>query len=494
MNRRFASFQASPKIASHGRRSAALHALRALLLLVSIAAAIATTTTAGTLNGTVKNGTTGQVAAGADVILIQLQGGMQPVANTKTDAQGQFHFDNPQLGTGPMLVRVVYKGVNYHEPITPGKMTATIEVFEPTNDPKSFSIANHAIILQPNGADLMVGEEYMITNKTQPPLAFYRADGSFDFTLPDGADFNQASAWGSSGMPVVQGTIDKGKNKMAIAFPFRPGESGVRLSYKVPYGGNHATLHNVSPYSSERLIIAAPPTVQISGAGITAAGQDQGFNVYTRDNIAANAPVAISVSGTAPMPSASQGGGGPAGASNAAGGGDDSQNPSVNSRADAASADAPSATATTVPARLDSLKWILTGGFVSIFILGFAYLWLRPQPATVPGGAWTTEADVPTPRPAKKSAARSAQQSATYASIAAATVPAAARATSPSEPSRGAAETIADVDNQVQGSLDDLKNNIFRLELRRQAGTIGEEDYARERARVEKALRDLVQG
>jgi hypothetical protein len=365
MNRRFAVIALRLKIA----RRSTVPTLVALLLLAIAAAAL--TATAGTLNGTVKNGTTGQVAAGADVILIQLQGGMQPVANTKTDAQGQFHFDNPQLGTGPMLVRVVYKGVNYHEPITPGKMSATIEVFEPTSDPKSFSIANHAIILQPNGADLMVGEEYMIANKTQPPLAFYRADGSFDFTLPDGADFNQASAWGSSGMPVVQGTIDKGKNKMAIAFPFRPGESGVRLSYKVPYAGNHVTLHNLSPYSSERLIIAAPPTVQISGAGITAAGQDQGFNVYMRDNIAANAPVEISVSGTAPMPSASQqGGGGPAGSSGAgASGGDDSQNPSVNSRADAAAADAPSASATTIPARLDSLKWILTGGFVAIFIL-----------------------------------------------------------------------------------------------------------------------------
>jgi len=479
MNRRFARSHTNSRIT---RRCSS--AVLAIMLLV-IAAAVATTATAGTLNGTVKNGTTGQLAAGADVILIQLQGGMQPVANTKTDAQGRFHFDNPQLGTGPMLVRVVYKGVNYHEPITPGKMTADIEVFEPTNDPKSFNVANHAIILQPNGADLMVGEEYMIANKTQPPLAFYRADGSFDFTLPDGADFNQASAWGSSGMPVVQGTIDKGKNKMAIAFPFRPGESGVRLSYKVPYAGNHITLHNVSPYSSERLIIAAPPSVQVSGTGITAAGQDQGFNVYMRDNVAANAPVEISVSGTAPMPSASQGGGGgPAGGSSVVSGGDNSQNPSVNSRADTGSGDAASASATTIPARLDSLKWILTGGFVSIFILGFAYLWLRPQTAAAPEGAWTTEADVPAPRPVNKSAARSAQAATTYAS---------SPATAP-ESSRSAAETIADVDNQVQGSLDDLKNNIFRLELRRQAGTISDEDYTRERARVEKALRELVRG
>jgi hypothetical protein len=42
--------------------------------------------------------------------------------------------------------------------------------------------------------------------------------------------------------------------------------------------------------------------------------------------------------------------------------------------------------------------------------------------------------------------------------------------------------------------LDALKETIFRLELRRQAGTITEEEYAQERARTEKMLRDLVRG
>ncbi len=449
------------------------------LLAFAAAAVFVQSAFAGTLDGTVKNGTNGRLAVGADVILIQLQGGMQPVANTKTDAQGHYHFDNPQLGTGPMLVRVVYKGVNYHEPITPGKTTADVEVFEPTDKPDAFSVANHAIILQPNGSDLMVGEEYMIANKTQPPVAFYREDGSFNFTLPDGADFDQAAAWGASGMPVRQGTIDKGKNKMAIAFPFRPGESGVRLSYKMPYAGNHLMLRNVSPYATERLIIAAPPTVQISGSGISPAGQDQGFNVYMRDNVAANAPIDVSVSGTAPMPASNQGG-------SAAGAGvspDDSQNPSVNSRAsDAGGAEAQSVSATTVPARLDGLKWILTGGFASLFFLGFAYLWLRPRPVVASNGTDVAEADAAKPRSAKGTAARASsappRQDATASSI----VP------------PKAAETSAAIDNEVRGSLDELKDSIFRLELRRQAGTISEEDYARERERVERTLRGFVRG
>ena len=43
-------------------------------------------------------------------------------------------------------------------------------------------------------------------------------------------------------------------------------------------------------------------------------------------------------------------------------------------------------------------------------------------------------------------------------------------------------------------NLEELKDTLFRLELRRQAGTITDEDYARERARIEASLRDLVRG
>jgi hypothetical protein len=53
---------------------------------------------------------------------------------------------------------------------------------------------------------------------------------------------------------------------------------------------------------------------------------------------------------------------------------------------------------------------------------------------------------------------------------------------------------LADVDAAVGTSLDALKDTLFRLELRRQAGTITEAEYNQERARAEKVLRDLVRG
>jgi hypothetical protein len=56
------------------------------------------------------------------------------------------------------------------------------------------------------------------------------------------------------------------------------------------------------------------------------------------------------------------------------------------------------------------------------------------------------------------------------------------------------AASMADVDVAVGNSLDALKERIFRLELRHQAGTISQDEYTTERAKVEQLLRKLVRG
>ncbi len=410
---------------------------------------------AGTVTGTVTNGTMGKPAAGVDVILIQLQGTMKPIASTKTDSEGRYSFDNPALGTGPMLIRAVYRGVNYHEPATPGKTTVDVQVFEPTDKASAFSVTAHAIILQPSGSNLVVGEEYNISNKTQPPVAYYRPGGSFSFALPDGAQLTDVSVVGTSGMPVVQTPVDEGNNKQAIDFPFRPGDSVVRISYHLPYPADQANLRFMSYYSADRLAVFAPPSVHFTGAGFAPGGEAQGFSVYMREAVAAKTPISVSVSGTAPPPAPDNGGS--TNATNA----DDSQNPSVNSHADSGE-ETPAASITTFPARLDSLKWILVGGFAALFALGLIYVLRQPEAAVV--GAPNDMAAPPLPNAA---------------------APPAAAAT---------AKSSSNVDLEVRSSLDQLKDTLFRLELRREAGTIAEDDYVRERDRVQKTLRDLVKG
>ena len=433
---------------------------------------LASTASAGTVTGTVRNGTTGQPASGAQVILIQLQGGMQPVANTKTDSSGHYLFDYPVLGQQPMLIRVVYRGVLFHQPVPPGTSTADVEVFDPTTSSSAVGVSVRAVFLQPSTSSISVGEEYTLDNKSQPPEAFYRDDGTFAYSIPEGAQLHDVSAQGPAGMPVIQSPIDKGHGLSAIAFAFRPGESSVRVSYDVPYNGSQKVLQLTSPYAVGRMAILAQPPVQISSDGFSPAGTDQGFNVYIRDNVPAKAPVSVTISGVAPpLPAQTNVGGQSSGADNTAA--DNSQNPSVNSRLDQSGAESPTATATTMPARLDSLKWILVAGFAAIFALGFAFLWRRPQFA---GEAAASALEV-APPPSKKNSVRATRSS-----------------RSASEPPAPPATTAATLERSVELSLDQLKDSLFRLELRHQAGTIPDADYTRERQHIENHLRDLLRG
>jgi hypothetical protein len=402
-----------------------------------------------TVHGTVKNGTTGKPAGGIEVILIQLQGGMQPVLNSKTDAQGQFTFDYPSIGSQPMLVRAVYRGINFHQPLPPGRTDLEVEVFEPSRDLKTITVGTHFVIFQPNGTTLEVGEEYAIKNESQPPEAYFRPDGNFDIALPDGANLKQIAAQGPSGMPVVQAPIDRGKNKYSVAYAFRPGENGVRFSYELPYTGNSASVKLPTVYPGARLVVVAPPSVQITAEGLQPGGQEQGMSVYSRDGLAASSALTVRVSGTAPPPSnnASDTDAGP-------------QN-----RDEQQGSGPASAVVTAVPGRLDVLKWPIVGGFLGLFAL-LAVLLARRPVVSVAGGAPDSEDMANSPAKLFKKPASASPRSA----------------------------NLAQVDAAVGSSLDALKDTLFRLELRRQAGTISDEEYNQQRASAEKVLRDLVRG
>ena len=422
------------------------HIFVVLLLLVA-----ATAAHAGTVSGVVRNGTdSNKPAAGVDVLLIGLRGGMQTVASTKTDAEGRYHFDSTAIGAAPMMIRAVYRGMNFHQPITPGAPTVDVTVYELTTNPQALQITMRILVFQPNREKLQVGEEYSIQNNSNPPVAYYKQDGNFEFTIPQGAQIEQVSTVGPSGMPVTQGTIDKGKGRYAIAYVFQPGQNGVRLSYTVPYTGNQASLREASSYDAQRVLLVIPPTMQILSPGFNAAGMEQGFNVFSKESVKAGTGFDVSISGTAPPQSE-------------ASGAPDQTN---------GSGSGPGPTVEIAPARLDGEKWILLGGLAAIFAVGVGLLLRRPAPA-VPSALVPAS---PSSGPRERKAQRAAQAQSKTKSAA---MPA----------------TLAEkVDQEVDTNLNLLKDTLLRIELRRQAGTISEEEYARERGRAEQMLRDLVQG
>ena len=437
-------------------------ALATFVFLPSLASAAIT--------GTVHNGTTNSVGANVDVVLIALQSDMQTVANTKTDTQGHFSLNYTPAGAMPMLVRAVYKGVNFHAMLPPGQSTANVEIYEPETAADGIQFTGRLIVFQPQGNSLIVGEVYEIQNQSSPPKAFFKTDGNFEFSVPDGAQISDVSASGPERMPVTQGTMPRGANKFAIAYPFRPGENAVRMSYQLSYPGNRATIKIPSAYSVARAVIFVPPTVTLTADGFQAAGSEQGMTVYTRDNLLAGTDFTVSLSGTAPPPSDTQ------------------QDPNAAQSGSANGRDT-GAPIATVPPRLDQLKWILLAGFGTFFILGAVYLWRRPVPATANGSAQSAATFIPAkPARSKRNSSldltsRSADASPSHA------------ATAPSDSAPDApVATLADFDRGTSTSLDELKDMLFKLELRHQAGTISEDEYAAQRARAEKILRDLVRG
>ncbi len=427
----------------------------ALLLLVSAAAQ------AGTVTGVVHNGTnSNKIAPGVDVLLIQLQGGMSVVANTKTDADGRYHFDNPGIGQGPMLIRVVYRGVFFHQPLTPGTSTVDVTIYEPTTNPSAIQVPLRLLVFQPNGDKLMVGEEYSITNNSNPPAAYFKQDGNFEFTIPQGGEIDQVSTFGPSGMPVRQGTIDKGKGRYAISYAFQPGQNGVRISYTIPYAGNHAQIRESSTYDAQRVLLVIPPTMQVASPGFNAAGTEQGYNVFSKESMKTGVGFDVTVSGTAPPPADAS-----------------ASSPSQDQVNGRDSTSSPDTTVETAPARIGDEKWILLGGLAAIFAVGVGLLLRKPVPEI---------AGTPAPQPTPKS--RKAQRAAQSRAAQAKSAP---EKPTPVPPLPPPVETVR---QEVNSNLDSLKDTLLRLELRRQAGTITDAEYALERGRAEQLLRDLVQG
>jgi hypothetical protein len=339
-----------------------------------------------------------------------------------------------------------------------------VEVFEPSRDPKTINVDTHFVVFRPTGATLIVGEEYALKNTSQPPQAYYSDSGNFEFALPDDASLKEVAAQGPSGMPVVQLPMDRGKNKYSISYAFRPGENGVRYSYELPYDGNTASIKLPTVYPNARLVVVAAPSVQIAGDGLQAGGQAQGMNIYDHPALAANSFLTVNVSGTAPAEAQ-----------------ETQSDPAAQGReAQQGSGDSSGVTIQAIPGRLDDLKIpiivILIVGFA-----GFGFLLSRKPVLAVAGGA--PESDGHTganggAKPGPRMKSPNAAASATAATLA----------------SPAASQQMAQVDAEVGSSLDALKDTLFRLELRRQAGTISEEDYAKERAKAEKILRDLVRG
>jgi hypothetical protein len=164
---------------------------------------------------------------------------MQEVARSKTDAQGKFSFSFESNGT-PHMVRVTHDGVNYFPqsgPVGPNVSTADITVYDVAkNLPVSTGVS--VMRLQSDTGALQVMQLLAVKNDSAPPRTLNN-DRGYAFSLPEGAQIDEAVAQAPNGMPVSSMPVpdDKQKGIYYFAFPLRPGDTRFQIAYHLPYSG-----------------------------------------------------------------------------------------------------------------------------------------------------------------------------------------------------------------------------------------------------------------
>jgi hypothetical protein len=279
--------------------------------LAAVLAAVLATPIYAAIDGTVINATTGKPAAGIAVSLIQPgENGMQPLADTKSDAHGKFSFSQDIKG-GPAFVQATFQGTPYMKMLTPGTPTTGVEVpvFESTTKDVA-KVQQHMILLQPGADAINVSET--ILYQGDPKLTYNNGDaGTIRFYVPPEAKDDVKATIGfdmpgGNSIP-IQRQVDKSKtpNVYKIDYPIKPGETRVDITYSLPasplaYAGK--ILHKEG---KTRLVV--PNGVEAKGDSIVAVGREPQTQATVYDVNAPNFKVELTGTGALQAPQAESG-------------------------------------------------------------------------------------------------------------------------------------------------------------------------------------------
>jgi len=233
-------------------------------LLTAILSLALASAAAQTLTGTVTNGTTNKPAAGDEVILINLANGMDVAANTKTDGKGKFSFKLTGEA-GPHLIRAVHQGVTYHQMAPPGVNSADVQVYDVATKVTGLSVTADVIRFQADSGT-MQGVRLFVVNNASTPAKTQMNDHNYEFYLPPGAKVEQLQARAPNGQPISAEAVPQAeKNRYAIAFPLRPGETQFQVEFTLPYSGE-IKIDPKPLYPAEHLVVVLPKTMQFKAA------------------------------------------------------------------------------------------------------------------------------------------------------------------------------------------------------------------------------------
>lgn len=434
--------------------------------VVSVAVSIlmlASIVTAQTLTGTVKNSTTGKVAAGDEIVLFKLGQGMQEAGRTQTDAEGRFTFKLDEAQT-PHLIRAIHQGVTYHRVAPPGTTSVAIAVYDAAEKVNGIGVVADILRVETSHGQIVVIRDFGVKNASNPPRT-QTNDRNLEFYIPEGAQIsdNSGTAITENGAPLKSAPVPEAeKNRYAFNFPLRPGLTRFEVSYQIPYSGN-ANLDPRSIYPLENFMVMVPKTMRFKAApGSTGFKAIQFPNapdatVQIASNIAAGQELAFSLSGEGMLAAARQ-----------------SADQSARQSDKASNAAAPSANSTTrpggglgaptdAPDPLQKYRWWILAGCAGTLIIVAAWI------------AWRQQSRQRTPVSSMRRVplTPSRQEPDDY------------RPAEASGLTAGRAYGTAGTGSML---MDGIKEQFFQVEVERKQGQISQAEYLKAKAGLEETL------
>jgi hypothetical protein len=427
-------------------------------LLAALFALALASSAAQTLTGTVTNGTTGKPATGDEVILINLANGMDVAGSTKADSNGKFSFK--ATVPGPHLIRAVHQGVTYHQMAPPGVNSADVQVYDVATKVTGLSVTADVMRFQADSGT-MQGIRLFVVNNASSPAVTQMNDHNFEFYLPARAKVEQLQARAPNGQPIPAEAVPQAeKNRYAIQFPLRPGETQFQVEFTLPYSGE-IKIDPKPLYPAAHLVIVLPKTMQFKAANPPSfqSMQDpsQGdSNVEVAQQTKPGQPLAFTLKGNGVITES------PGETASGAAQQQNQQQPQGRDNRPGGGLGAP----IDAPDALQKYRWPILGGFAVLLAIG-GWVVTKRQPGTLVA-----------PTSALKPGAVSSDRSA------------AVNPTSPTAPTATAPATSAISTPVAKPSvlLEALKEELFQLEVEKKQGKITPADYEKAKAALDQTL------
>ena len=313
-----------------------------------------------------------------------------------------------------------------------------------TNGLADVSVTADVMRFQAGGDELQGTRLFVVNNASNPPHTQMNGK-NFEFFLPDGAQIDQGMAMTAGGTPIKSTPVGgKEKNQYRFVFPLRPGETQFQVAFHLKYAGQ-LDIDPRELYGAQHFVVMVPATMQFTAApGTTfqsmADPRQPDALVRVVSNTSAGQPLSFRISGTGTLNEP----------------GDDSlgtphpiQDESAatgSSASDLDSSKEPNAP-TGVSGSLKTYRWYLLSGLALLLAAGTIYTKTRQRAMLDP--------DSNGPRSAASASATAASSRSTVL-------------------------------------LEELKNEMFRLEVEHKQGRISRPEYERARAALDLNLKRAI--